>query len=55
MFTIAENSTSVCVITFDATRNTKELMLYFDSATYGDSNLFSGNVTISEIEFKTAE
>ena len=55
MFTIAANSTSVCVITFDATRNTKELMLYFDSATYGDSNLFSGNVTISEIEFKTAE
>ena len=52
VFTIAANSSAVCVVEFDASRGTKELMLYFDSATYDDSNSYSGDVTITEVVFE---
>ena len=32
-----------------------ELLLYFDTSTYGDTNTYSGNLTISGFEFFTAE
>ena len=50
-FMIDAYSTSVCLIEFDATRGTKELMIFFDSSTYNDTSLYSGNVTISDISF----
>ena len=52
VFTIAANSTAICVVEFDASRGTKELMLYFDSATYGDASAYSGDLTITEIVFE---
>ena len=32
-----------------------ELLVYFDTSTYGDTNTYSGNLTISGFEFFTAE
>ena len=51
MFTVGAGEEAVCVVTYDTSRGPDRLFFYFDSATYGDTDVHSGDVTLSEMAF----
>ena len=54
-FVIQPGETANLKILFDAARGAKGVNLYFDSATWGDENTHSGNVTVSGMRFSKTE
>ena len=55
MFTIEANSTSVCVVEFDGTRDIRDIVFFIDSHISNDTSYHTGDLTISEIEFSLKE
>ncbi len=51
MFTVGAGEEAVCTVTYDTSRGPDRLFFYFDSATYEDTNVYSGDVTLSEMAF----
>ena len=49
VFSIAAGQSATCVVKFDPARGTKELMFYVDSATWEDTNVYSGEVVLSNM------
>ena len=54
-FVIQPGETANLKVLFDATRGAKGVNLYFDSATWGDEGVHSGNITVSGMSFSKTE
>lgn len=51
MFEITAGATATLVVNYDASKQPTNLKIFVDSHTYQDTNVYSGNITLSEMAF----